>query len=116
MAWNASRLPAAQPGMLKALADAVEAGAETDDPAWLALLASWLQAFGTFRLGHVLRRSVPVERFEGWMLFFCKKGKQKHNRSGYYWGVPSEITSGYNWTKKFLLEYAQRRQSDVRWP
>ena len=28
-------------------------------------------------------------------------------------GVPSETTSGYDWTKKFLLECAQRRQSDV---
>ena len=28
-------------------------------------------------------------------------------------GVPSETTGGYDWTKKFLLEYAQRRQSDV---
>ena len=34
--------PAAQPGMLKALADAMEAGAETGDPIWLALLSSWL--------------------------------------------------------------------------
>ena len=42
--------PAAGPGMLKALADAMEAGAETDDPTWLALLASWLQAFGNLRL------------------------------------------------------------------
>ena len=74
--------PAAQPGMLKALADTMEAGAETGDPTWLALLASWLQAMANLRLGHVLRRSVPVERFEGWMLFFCKRGKQKHNRSG----------------------------------
>ena len=47
------------------------------------------------------------------MLFFCKRGKQKHNRSGYYWGVPSETASGYDWTRKFLSEYNKRRQSDV---
>jgi len=37
--------PAAQLGMLKALADATEAAAESDDPTWLMLLASWLQAW-----------------------------------------------------------------------
>jgi len=105
--------PAAQPGMLKALTDTMVAGAETGDPTWLALLASWLQAMANLRLGHVLRRSVPVELYNGWMLFFCKRGKQKHNRAGFYWGVPSETSCGYNWTDKFLVEYDQRRQSDV---
>jgi len=104
---------AAQPGMLKALTDTMVAGAETGDPTWLALLASWLQAMVNLRLGHVLRRSVPVELYNGWMLFFCKRGKQKHNRAGFYWGVPSETSCGYNWTDKFLVEYDQRRQSDV---
>ena len=47
--------PAAQPGMLKALADTMETAAETDDPTWLALLASWLQAMANLRLVHVLR-------------------------------------------------------------
>ena len=27
--------------------------------------------------------------------------------------MPSETASGYDWTKEFLLEYDQRRQSDV---
>jgi hypothetical protein len=47
------------------------------------------------------------------MLFFCKRGKQKHNRAGFYWGVPSRTSGGYNWTEKFLTEYNQRRRSDV---
>ena len=105
--------PAAQPGMLKALEDTMEAAAETDDPTWLALLASWLQAMANLRLVHVLRRSVPVELYDAWILFFCKKGKQKHNRAGFYWGVPSRTSSGYIWTEKFLIEYNRRRQSDV---
>jgi len=99
--------------MLKALAEAIEAGAETGDPLWLALLASWLQAMANLRLVLVLRRSVPVERFQGWFLFFCKKGKQKHNRAGFYWGVPSETSCSYDWTKKFLVEYNLRRRSDA---
>jgi len=105
--------PAAQPGMLKALADTMEAAAESDDPTWLALLASWLQAMANLRLGHVLRRSVPVEVYDGWMLFFCKRGKQKHNRAGFYWGVPSTTSGDYNWTEKFLIEYNRRRKSEV---
>jgi len=105
--------PAAQPGMLKALSDVMVTGAETSDPTWLAHLASWLQAMANLRLGHVLRRSVPVERYNGWMLFFCKRGKQKHNRAGFYWGVPSETSCGYDWTVKFLEVYNQRRHSDV---
>ena len=110
--------PVAQPGMLKALSDAIEAGAETASPVWLALLASWLQSLGNLRLGHVIRRSFPVEVLDGtdgvpgWILFFCKKGKQKHNRDGFYWGAPSELSSGYDWTVKFLTEYNLRRKSD----
>jgi len=104
---------AAQPGMLKALTERMVTAAETDDPTWLALLASWLQAMANLSLGHVLRRSVPVELYGGWMLFFCKRGKQKHNRAGFYWGAPSETSGGYDWTVKFLKEYDIRRRSDV---
>jgi hypothetical protein len=103
--------PVAQPGMLKALADAMEAAAEKDEPTWIALLASWLQGMANLRLVHVLQRSFPVQRSEGWIVFFCKRGKQHHNRSGFYWGVPSETASGYKWTDKFLAEYERRRNS-----
>jgi len=102
----------AQPGMLKALTGYMVAAAETDDPIWLALLASWLQAMANLRLD-VLRRSVPVELYRGWMLFFCKRGKQKHNRAGFYWEVPSETSCGYDWTVKFLEEYDVRRRSGM---
>ena len=104
--------PAAQPGMFKALADAMEAGAKGGDPRWLALLASWLQAMASLRLVYVLRRSVPVELYEGWMVFFCKRGEQEHNRAGFYWGVPSATYTNYVWADKFLEEYSRRRQGD----
>jgi len=100
--------------MLRALEDAMEAAAEADDPTWLALLASWLQAMANLRLVHLLRRSVPVELYDGWMLFFCKQSKQRHNRAGFYWGVPSRTSSGYIWTEKFSTEYNRRRQSSVK--
>ena len=51
--------PAAQPSMLKALEEALEAAAESGDPTWLALLARWLQANANLRLGHVLEQISP---------------------------------------------------------
>ena len=97
--------------MFKALEDTMETGAEAGDPTWLALLVSWPQSMASVRPGHALRKSVPIERFEGWMLFFCKGGKHKHNRAGFYLGVPSGTSSGYDWAKRFL--YDLRRQRDV---
>jgi len=105
--------PAAQPGMITALADAIVAGTEDGNPFWLALLASWLQAMASLRPSHVLCRSVPVELFDGWILFFCMRGKRECRHAGFYWGVPSETPCGFNWTTKFLEVYEQRRQSDA---
>jgi len=105
--------PAAQPGMITALADAMVVGAEDGNPFWLALLASWLQAMVNLRPSHVLCRSVPVELFDGWILFFCMKGKRVRRHAGFYWGVPSETSCGFNWTTKFLEAYEQRRQSEA---
>ena len=99
-----------QPGMLKAPEDALETGAETGEPTWLAYLTSWMQSMANLQLGDMLRRSFPVERFENWMLLFCKCSKQKHNRSGFYWGVPSNMSTGYDCT--FLGDYDTRRKGE----
>ena len=107
------RFPATQPVMLKALEDTMEAAATENSPTWLALLASWVQAMAGLQLTDVLRRSVPVELYDGWIVFFCKQSKNKHNRAGFYWGVPSTTSVGYVWTDKFLEEYRQRRGSSV---
>jgi hypothetical protein len=113
LGMESKQAPAAQPGMLKALENAMEAAAENGDPTWLALLASWLQAMAKLRMVHLLRRSFPVKLYNGWMLFFCKQGKQEHDCAGFCWGVPSRTSSGYRWTQKFLAEYNKRRRSDV---
>ena len=68
--------PAVQLGMLKALEDTMEAAAETDEPTWLALLASWLQAMANLRLVHVLRRSVPIELYDGWSCSFAHEANR----------------------------------------
>jgi len=103
----------AQPGMLRALEEAMQTAAEADDPTWLALLASWLQTMSNLHLDHLLRRSAPVELYDGWIVFFCKEGKQRHNRAGFYWGVPSRTSCNYTWTVKFLCDYNRRRYSDA---
>jgi hypothetical protein len=78
---------------------------------WLALLASWMQAMAKLRLAHLLRRSFPVKLYKGWMLFFCKQGKQEHDCAGFCWGVPSSTSGGYQWSHKFLSDYDKRRHS-----
>ena len=103
--------PVAQPSMLKALTDALETGAEAGDSTWLALLASWLQAMANLHLSQVLHKSVPVERYSGWMLFFCKQEKKEQCDSGFYWGAPSKTACGYDWAVRFLEIYGRRRQS-----
>ena len=90
----------------------MEAKCKDNDPTWTALLASFLQTVGCLRLGHIIRRSSLVEIFAGWVLFFCKRGKQKHNRQGFYWGVPSHTSNKWNWATPFLELYEKKRAPD----
>ena len=83
LGMEAKQTPAAQPMMYNHLEDEMKPKCENGDPTWPALLGSWLQCAGCPRLGHIIRRSAPVERFDGWVLFFCKRGKQSHNRQGF---------------------------------
>ena len=110
MAWNVSK---PRQHSRACSGHAIEIGATTSNPTWLALLASWPQSMASLCLGHILRRSVPVERFTGWLLFICKRGKRRHNQAGFYWAVPPVTASGYDWTNRFLVEYDLRRQSEA---
>ena len=100
-----NQAPTTQPDMLQALEERLVAAAEKDDQAWLAATTTGLQLMGDLRFNQVIRRSAPVELFSGWILFFCKRGKQQHNRSGFYWGVPRKTTSDYAWTARFLADW-----------
>ena len=46
-------------------------------------------------------------------LFYCTKGKQKHNRHGFYWGVPSSTSSDWDWATPFLEFYTTKRNSSM---
>ena len=106
---EAKQSPAAQPLMFNHLEDVMEAKCRDNDPTWTALLASFLQAAACLRLSHIITRSSPVELFAGWLLFFCKRGKQKHNRRGFYWGVPSHTSNKWDWVSPFLELYSDKR-------
>ena len=84
------------------------AAAEKDDQAWLAATTTGLQLMGDLRFNQVIRRSAPVELFSGWILFFCKRGKQQHNHSGFYWRVPRKTTNDYAWTARFLADHEKQ--------
>ena len=112
LGMEAKQTPAAQPMMFNHLEDAMKTKCEEKDPTWTALLTNFLHAARCLRLGHIIRRSVPVERYDGWHLFFCKRGKQKHNRQGFYWGVPSYTSSSWDWASPFLELYLKKRASD----
>ena len=47
---------------------------------------------------------VPITTRLGW----CQS-KNKHNRAGFHWVVPSTTSGGYVWTDKFFEEYHRRR-------
>ena len=51
-------------------------------------------------------------KFVDWFLFFCKRGKQKHNRQGFYWGVPSHTSNKWDWASPFLELYLSKRASE----
>ena len=53
-----------------------------------------------------------MENFDDWFLFFCKRGKQKRNRRGFYWGVPSHTSNKWDWATPFLELYQKKRASD----
>ena len=46
-------------------------------------------------------------------MFFCKVGKHRHDKTGFYWGVPSKTSNGYEWATQFLKIYESRRRSKV---
>eukprot|EP00973_Karenia_brevis_P063768 8864929-Karenia_brevis.AAC.1 len=66
------------------------------DPNWMVLLATWLPVFGCVTLPQV-KRSFPVRAFEDWVKVFCISSSRRHHRTGFYWGVPTYTTKGFDW-------------------
>ena len=68
-------------------------GSRVKDPAWRALLGSWVVGAGCLRYHHV-QVSVPRKITTSTFHAFCVQGgKQAQNREWFYWCVPSTFTT-----------------------
>ena len=95
------------------LEDAMKAMFDIGDVKWTALLAIWLQCYSCLRLCLIITKSVPVERFDDWILFFCMQGKHAEHKEGFYWGAPTRTSAGWDWARPFLDIYSAAAESDV---
>ncbi len=91
---------AVSPVMLAELEENIERRWELSDDAWTCLLASWIIAVGVLRHRH-LERSSPRKMTRGFVHFRCTKGKQRRNRGGFDYAVPSTFMSGWCWAEKW---------------
>ena len=105
---------AVSPVMLAELEEHIERRWELNDESWTCLLASWIIAVGVLRHRH-LERSSPRKMTRGFVHFRCSKGKQRRNRGGFDYAVPSTFMSGWCWAEKWhplwlqLSEDTQKR-------
>ena len=89
------------PPMLGFLEERIEGCYKTGDPAWSALLGSWLIAVGVLRYKHICRsvpRKISMSTFHG----HCPRGKQRKLRAGFDFCIPAVFSSGWNWTAPWL--------------
>ncbi len=91
---------AASPTMLLTLEEHIERRWELNDDSWTGLLPSWIIATGVLRHRH-LERSTPRKLTMGFAHFRCSKGKQRRNRGGFDYAVPSTFLSGWNWAERW---------------
>ena len=88
--------------MLAFLEERIEQLQRVKDPAWRALLGSWLVGAGCLRYRHVsvsVPRKITMSSFHA----FCAQGKQAQNREGFYW---STFTTGFSWVEGWLESYS----------
>ena len=89
------------PSMLARLEEAIEQRHDLADPEWTCLLAAWIIGVGVLRHKH-LTRSFPRKLTKGFAHFHCSKGKQRQNRGGFDFAVPSTFGSGWPWGERWL--------------
>ena len=92
------------PPMLAVTEETIERTQRTGNEKWTALLGCWMISTGCLRYRHIQRAS-PKRLSISTMHCFCWRGKQKANRTGFYFSVPSEFGSGFQWTKPWLELY-----------
>ena len=92
------------PPMLALTEETIERMQSAGNEKWTALLGCWLIATGCLRYRHIQRAS-PKRLSLSTVHCFCWRGKQKSNRTGFHFSVPSEFGSGFQWTKPWLELY-----------
>ena len=92
------------PPMLALTEETIERMQSAGNEKWTALLGCWLIATGCLRYRHIQRAS-PKRLSLSTAHCFCWRGKQKSNRTGFHFSVPSEFGSGFQWTKPWLELY-----------
>ncbi len=100
------------PPMLAFTEEAIERMQKSGNERWTALLGCWLVSVGCLRYRHITRAS-PKRISMSTVHCFCWRGKQKANRSGFHFSVPSEFSSGFPWAQHWLELYGtlkERRQ------
>lgn len=100
------------PSMLARLEEAIEQRYDLGDPEWTCLLAAWLIGVGVLRHKH-LTRSSPRKLTKSFAHFHCSKGKQRQNRGGFDFAVPSTFGSGWPWGERWL-EFWKSLPEEVR--
>ena len=90
--------------MLAFTEETIERMQRAGNEKWTALLGCWLIATGCLRYRHIAR-AAPKRISLATVHCFCWRGKQKSNRTGFYFSVPSEFGSGFQWTHHWLELY-----------
>ncbi|CAE7363164.1 unnamed protein product, partial [Symbiodinium sp. CCMP2592] len=90
--------------MLEQLETRIEQLYNSNNPQWRALLGLWACCFGVLRLTHVARSS-PRRLSRSTFHFHCSKGKQRGNRNGFDYAVPSYFMSGWDWSTRWLEDW-----------
>ena len=100
---DSDQAPVVLPTMLGELEAAIAMAHKSASPTVLSLVSQWLMAFGNMRLRH-LKRSSILRVSRGWLHCFCKRGKQRHNRSGFDWACPTAcITMEFDIAEEILI-------------
>ena len=97
---------AVEPPMLRALEEKIQSLHEAGDERWLALLSSWLIAFGVLRFKH-LQRSRPIKITQGSFHAHCAKGKQTSKRGGFDFAASSNLTTGWPWGQYWFQTWSK---------
>lgn len=93
--------PVLQPPMIGMLDQLLEAMVDT--PQWSVMMGAFCMMVALIRFAH-LQRSTLVHYTQYVLTFFCHRGKQLGNRSGFYWSAPRHSILGFDLLPPLLAQ------------